>query len=100
MDVNLSELWELVMNREVWRAAIHGVAKSRTRLSNGAELPDRQAPSTAHSLCVSSVKDSYEHSGWEIRGFEQLLLLSYVSKLLQTIVQKFPRISGTAGSPR
>ena len=34
MDVNLSELWELVMNREVWRAAIHGVAKSRTRLSN------------------------------------------------------------------
>ena len=38
MDMNLSELQELVMDREVWRAVIHGVAKSRTRLSDWTEL--------------------------------------------------------------
>ena len=34
VDMNLSKLWELVIDREVWRPAVHGVAKSQTRLSD------------------------------------------------------------------
>ena len=90
MDVSLSELWELVMDREAWRVAIHGVAKSRTwqsdwtklnwtaRRSNQSILKEINPEYSLEGLMLKLKLQYFGHLMWRADSLEKTLILGKI----------------------
>ena len=95
MNVGLYKLQELVMDREAWRAAVHGVAKSQTRLSDWTEM-------MPHSVPRQNLLGSWVHCVWRTwhQNITTTILDLYIHPVGEVSKISVPRNSLSAGSPR
>ena len=92
MDANLSELRELVMDREAWRAVIHGVSKSRTRLSDWNELNWTDSNLIRNSFPVFALAPLREYIPYCLTGEERLIHSFPHSEICWSLALRNPEI--------